>query len=169
MKPIIVILNLLLLGSLAYAQNPDSSRYLQISNEAIATIKLDGYPDFLTVDGNDIWVTNIGKVQKLSVKSKTPILNVDIPDPCGAPVVANVSLWIASCKDKSFFRINHRTGNISAIISLSIADPGGEISLAFGSGSLWVLTESAGTLSRIDPKTNTVKAIIKVNPQINAI
>ena len=83
MKSIIVILNLLFLGSFVIAQNPDTSRYLQISNEAIATIKLDGYPDFLTVDGNDVWVTNIGKVQKLSIKSKIPILNVDIPDPYG--------------------------------------------------------------------------------------
>lgn len=163
MKLFIAVLSLVSLGSLVCAQNQDSSKYLQISHEAIATIKLEGYPDFLASDGNDVWVTNIGKVQKLSVKSKTPVLSVDIPDPCGAPIVAEGSLWIASCKDRSIYRIDHRTGKINAIIPLNISDPRGEISLAFGDGSLWILTDSAGILSRIDPMTNAIKANIKVN------
>jgi virginiamycin B lyase len=163
MKTKTAILTFIIISSTTFAQKPDSIGYLKISKEAIGTIKIDGYPDFLVADGNDVWVTNIGKVQKISAKSKTPILNVAIPDPCGSPIVANGSLWIASCKDKSIYRIDHRTGNVSAIIPLSIADPDGEISLAFGDRSLWVLTDSAGILSRIDPKTNTVKANIKVN------
>ena len=163
MKTISVFLSFILISSTEFAQKPDSLKYLQISNEAIATIKLDGYPDFLTPDGNDVWVTNIGKVQKLSTKSKTPILSVDIPDPCGASIVAEGSLWVASCKDRSIYRIDHRTGKITAIIPINISDLNGEISLAFGAGSLWILTDSAGTLSRIDQKTNTIKANIKVN------
>ena len=164
MKTVSIILNLLFLGSFIFAQNPDSSKYLQISKEAISTIKLDGYPDFLTVDGNDVWVTNIGKVQKLSIKSKIPILSVDIPDPCGASVIGKGSLWLASCKDRSIYRIDHKTGKIIAIVPINISDPDGEISLAFGAGSLWILTDSSGVLTRIDPKTNTIEANIKVNP-----
>jgi Uncharacterized conserved protein len=163
MKTFTTFITFILINSIALAQKADSSKYLQISKEAIGTIKLDGYPDFLAADGNDVWVTNIGKVQKLSAKSKKPVLSVDIPDPCGAPIVAEGSLWIASCKDRSVYKIDHQTGKIKAIISLNISDPGGEISLAFGAGSLWILTDSAGTLSRIDPNTNTIKTNIKVN------
>lgn len=153
-----------MISSTAFAQKTDSLKYLQISNEAIGTIKLDGYPDFLTVDGNDVWVTNIGKVQKLSIKSKIPVLSVDIPDPCGASVIGRGSLWVASCQDRSIYRIDHMTGKIITNIPLNISDPDGEISLAFGAGSLWILTDSSGVLTRIDPKTNTIKANIKVNP-----
>jgi virginiamycin B lyase len=163
-KSVIFALSLTLPCIFVHAQNRDSSKYLQISDEALATIKIEGYPDFLASDGNNVWVTNIGKVQKLSIKSKTPVLSVNIPDPCGAPIVAKGSLWIASCKDKSVYRIDNKTGRINAIIPINISDPGGEISLAFGAGSLWILTDSTGNLSRIDTKTNKIIANIKVNP-----
>jgi virginiamycin B lyase len=163
MKYIIVFLTFILISSSAFAQKTDSSKYLRISDRAIETIKLDGYPDFLAADGNDVWVTNIGKVQKLSANSKTPVLSVAIPAPCGAPIVAEGYLWIVSCKDRSIYKIDHLTGKVNAIIPLNISDPGGEISLAFGDGSLWILTDSAGTLSRIDPISNTIIKNIKVN------
>jgi outer membrane protein assembly factor BamB len=162
MKYIIVFLTFILISSSAFAQKTDSSKYLRISDRAIETIKLDGFPDFLAADGNDVWVTNIGKVQKLSANSKTPVLSVVIPDPCGAPIVAEGYLWIVSCKDRSIYKIDHLTGKVNAIIPLNISDPGGEISLAFGDGSLWILTDSAGTLSRIDPTSNTIIKNIKV-------
>jgi YVTN family beta-propeller protein len=163
MKTITTILSFILISSNIFAQKTDSLIYLQISNEAIGTIKLEGFPDFLAVDGDDVWITNIGKVQKLSAKSKTLTLSVDISEPCGAPIVAEGSLWVANCKDKSIYRINHRTGKIIDIIPINISDPYGEISLAFGAGSLWILTDSEGTLSRINPKTNKIEANIKVN------
>ena len=160
----ILIVILILISSTLIAQNPDSSNFTQISDEAITIIKLDGYPDFFATDGNDVWIMNIGKVQKLSPVSEIPILSVDIPDPCGAPIVGGGSLWVASCKDKTIFRIDHLTGEIIARIPVNIADPYGEISLAFGAGSLWILTDSTGILSRLDSKTNTIQALIKVNP-----
>jgi virginiamycin B lyase len=163
MKTIIIIQTFVLICLTAIPQKTDSLQYLQISNEAVATIKLDGFPDFLASDGNNVWVTNTGKVQKLSAKSKTPILNVAIPNPCGAPIVADGYLWVASCKDRSVYKIDHRTGKINAIIPLNFSDPSGEISLAYGAESLWILTDSTGTLSRIDPKSKKLIANIKVN------
>ena len=164
MKTLSTFLINILACSILFAQNSDTLSFLRISDEAFITIKLDGYPDFLASDGNDVWVTNIGKVQKLSSKSEIPILSVEIPDPCGAPIVGEGALWIASCKDRTIYRIDHLTGEIIACIPVNIADPYGEISLAFGAGSLWILTDSTGILSRLDPKTNTIHANIKVNP-----
>ena len=37
--------------------------------------------------------------------------------------------------------------------------------MAFGAGSLWLLSDSSGLLSRIDAKTNAIKAHIKVKSQ----
>ena len=45
---------------------------------------------------------------------------------------------------------------------LGLADRRGELSIAAGAGSIWLLTDSAGVLSRIDPETNKVTATIPV-------
>jgi virginiamycin B lyase len=162
-KPIFFFIYILLSNSL-FSREYDSLKPTQISAAAIATLKLEGYPDFLTADGNDVWVSNTGKMQKLSVKSKTPVLTVDIPDPCGAPVIGMGSLWVASCKNKSIYRIDSKTGKVIAIIQTNISDPDGEISLAFGAGAVWILSDSAGILTRIDANANAIKASIKVKP-----
>ncbi len=49
-----------------------------------------------------------------------------------------------------------------ATIATGVADPSGELSIAAGAGSIWLLTDSAGTLSRIDPAGNAVVARIPV-------
>ena len=164
MKKSIVFFIYILLSSTLFGQQKDSSKPTQVSTAAIATFKLEGYPDFLTSDGNDVWVSNTGKMQKLSIKSKTPVLTVDIPDPCGAPVIGMGSLWVASCKNKSIYRIDSKTGKVIAIIQTNISDPDGEIGLAFGAGSVWILSDSSGILTCIDANTNSIKANIKVKP-----
>jgi virginiamycin B lyase len=163
MKTICVFLFNLLAFPILIAQPPDSINLIQISDEAVTTIKLDGFPDFFAADGDDVWVTNIDKVQKLTSKNNAPVLSVDIPYPCGAPIVGEEALWVTSCMDKSVYKINHLTGEILAQIPVNIADPYGEISLAFGSGSVWILTDSSGILTRIDPKVNMILANINVN------
>ncbi len=135
-----------------------------LSEKALVTIRLDGYPDFLTADGNDVWVTNINKIQKLSINSSVPVLSVDIPGPCGAPVVAGAFIYVASCKTRSIYKINTRTAVIKKIIPSNIADLSGEISLAYGAKSIWILSDSSGILSRINPRTGNLIATIKVLP-----
>jgi streptogramin lyase len=43
-------------------------------------------------------------------------------------------------------------GNVTATVPLTVAEPLG--TLAWGTGSLWVLSDRKGVLSRIDPATN---------------
>jgi DNA-binding beta-propeller fold protein YncE len=76
--------------------------------------------------------------------------------------VAFGALWVANCTDSSIYRIDLKSQRIAAIIHTGLADPEGELSLAAGAGSIWVLTDSAGVLSRIDPRTNRVVARIDV-------
>jgi virginiamycin B lyase len=164
-KNVTLILICLILASLkASAQQNTSPEHLIISQVAIATYKLAGIPDFLTADGNDAWVLNIDTMQKLSIKYKKPILNVAVPSACGAPVLGFGSLWVASCKKKSVYRINNVTGKIIAKIPTDISDAYGEISLAAGAGSIWILSDSMGILTRIDPNTNTIEKKIQVKP-----
>ncbi len=147
------------------AQQKTLPKYLVISKEAVATYRIAGYPDFLVADGNDIWVSNIDTVQKLSIINSKPILNVAVPTACGAPVIGFGSLWVASCKDKSIYRINRLTGEIIAKIPCTISDANGEISLASGAGSVWILSDSMGVLTRINPNTNKIEKKIEVKPK----
>lgn len=146
-----------------FSQKESSNTELLITNEAFTKIILAGAPDFLAADGDDVWIINSDRVEKLSVKSKKPILSVNIPDACGALIVGFNSLWVASCKEQSVYRVDNKTGKILSKIHCGVADLKGEISLAVGDNSLWILSDSAGILTRINSKTNTIQAKIAVS------
>ncbi len=135
-----------------------------IAKRALATLTIPGNADFLVADGDDVWVTNEGRVEKLRHDSPLPIASVPVPEPSGAMSIAFGSLWVANCRDSSVYRINLTTLEVVSIIHTGLADPEGELSLAAGAGSVWVLTDKRGVLSRISPKTNQVVARIKVAP-----
>jgi DNA-binding beta-propeller fold protein YncE/glyoxylase-like metal-dependent hydrolase (beta-lactamase superfamily II) len=137
---------------------------VNIEKEAKHTITLQGYPDFLASDGDDVWVTNVDMVQKLSASSTKPVLQVAVPGNCGAPVVVFESLWVASCKSNSVVRINSTTGKVIASIACGISDPSGELSLAASEDAIWISSDTRGILSKIDPLTNKVVARIPVKP-----
>src|SRR5258706_599371 len=135
-----------------------------IEKEANHTITLKGYPDFLVPDGEEVWVTNVDFVQKLSATSAVPVLQTKVPGNCGAPVVAFGSLWIASCSTNSVVRVNAATGKVIASIACGVSDPSGELSLSASEDAIWILSDAKGILSRIDPLTNKVVAQIVVKP-----
>ncbi len=135
---------------------------IAIATVAEATLKISGYPDFLAVDGADVWVTNTDVAQKLSTQTSKPILTAVAPGICGAPIVAFGSLWAASCTENTVLRIDTKSGKIIARIPCPVADLQGELSLAAGAGSIWILSDKKGILSRIDPNSNKVVAEIPV-------
>jgi virginiamycin B lyase len=135
-----------------------------IADDAIATLTVAGYPDFLTSDGRAVWTTNEDRVEKLQADRPGPVATVGVPGPCGAMVVADGSLWVASCKDLSVYRLDLASGSVVANIPTGLADPTGELSLAAGAGSIWVLSSAAGILTRIDCASNKVVAEIPVLP-----
>jgi DNA-binding beta-propeller fold protein YncE len=158
-----VFLLLFLLQTFAYCQK-ESLHLSDISKISTAVIKLNGYPDFFAVDSNDVWITNTKKIEKLSADSSKPVLTVEVPEPCGAPIVGFGSLWVANCSDKSIYRIDRNTGQILAKIPTGLASKIGELSLAIGAGSVWVLSDSSGVLTRINPLKNNIQKRIKVKP-----
>jgi YVTN family beta-propeller protein len=135
---------------------------LNIEEESMRTLNLPGYPDFLAADEEDVWVTNRDTLQKLSVDRRTPVIEAYAPGLCGAPVVAFGSVWAMSCTERSLMRFDHLNGKLTARIPCGVVDPAGEFSLAAGMDAVWVLSDSTGVLSRIDPGTNQIVAEIKV-------
>jgi DNA-binding beta-propeller fold protein YncE len=130
----------------------------------VATLVIPGFADFLTADGDAVWTTNEGRVEKLRHDRSSPVASVSMPEPCGAMTIAFGALWVANCTDSSVYRLDLQAQMIAARLETGLADPTGELSLAAGAGSVWVLTDRKGVLSRIDPQTNRVVARIQVAP-----
>jgi virginiamycin B lyase len=128
-------------------------------------VTMPGRPDFITASGNYAWVIDDGnsRIRKITVKNSKPLLTVTIPVACAAPVIAFNAVWVLSCAERKLYKIDMNTGRILAKIATGVADPNGEMSLAAGNGSLWMLSDSSGVLTRINPDTDTVQARVKVN------
>jgi DNA-binding beta-propeller fold protein YncE len=139
--------------------------YFDIRERAVATIVVPGYVDFLAADGRAVWATNTDRVERFEIDQPRPVATVPIPGACGAMVVAYGSLWVASCVGSSIYRIDLVSHLVKAVIETGLADPTGELSLAAGAGSIWVLSSAAGVLSRIDADTNAIVARIDVLPE----
>ncbi len=161
---ILLLLNFLALPFLLFSQKNSVPKELSINSTAVAILKLHGSPDFLAPDGDDVWILNIDRVEKLSAKRKKTVLNVPLPGACGAMIVGFNSLWVASCGKQAIYRIDNRTGKLLSVIPCSISDKDGEIMLAIGDSSLWVLSDSTGVLTRISVKTNKIQTLITVLP-----
>ncbi len=125
-------------------------------------IDVPGFADFLVVDGDSVWATNDGRVERWSRKGK--IAGVAMSKPCGAMAILDGSLWVADCKEKALVRIDTQTAQKIATIPTGLASSG-ELNVVAGAGSVWVASDNvAGKVARVDPATNTVIASITVSP-----
>jgi YVTN family beta-propeller protein len=164
MKVKTICLALITMGNAGYMYGQSSEAVTPIAQRAVATLKLPGFADFLVADGDAVWTTNQGRVEKLQRDHPRPVATVLVPDPCGAMEIGFGALWVANCRDASLYRIDLKATRVTAVIPTGLADPKGELSLAVGAGSVWLLTDQGGVLSRVDPQTNRVSAQIKVAP-----
>ena len=80
--------------------------------------------------------------------------------PCGSLAVAFDTVWAPSCDGGHVSRVSVAHGNVSASLPLPVAEPKGAIAAA--GRSIWLVTDSKGVVSRIDPATNTPVAEIYV-------
>jgi len=135
---------------------------LSFDERALTTLDVPGSADFVALEGDDAWVTNQGRVEKLSAGASAPVAVVPIAEPGGVPAVDFGSLWVADCRNGTLVRVDLASPRVVAAIPTGVADPQGELSVATGAGSVWLLTDAAGVLSRVDPATNQVAARIRV-------
>jgi DNA-binding beta-propeller fold protein YncE len=126
------------------------------------TIAVPGFADFMVVDGDSVWATNRGRVERWSRQGK--LAETAMTRPCGAMAIAAGALWVADCKEGTVNRIDLKTAKLITAIPTGIANPKGELNVVAGAGAVWVASDDAGKIARIDPATNTVIASIAVDP-----
>lgn len=125
-------------------------------------ITVPGFADFLAVDGETVWATNAGKVERWSRQGK--VAEVAMSKPCGAMAILDGSLWVADCKENALVRIDTSTAKKTATVATGLASTG-ELNVVAGAGSVWVASDNkVGKVSRVDPATNKVVATVTVSP-----
>lgn len=167
-KPLVRSLAAVIAASLATAaftddNPPPKDASGPVPDLAENAMKVPGFADFLAVDGDAVWVTNDGRVEKWSPAGLQA--TTDVPRPCGTMAIAAGSLWVANCTGGEVWRINLATAEVEAKIATGLANPKGETNVVAGAGSVWVPSDPAGKLARIDPATNTVTAAVSVVPE----
>jgi virginiamycin B lyase len=101
---------------------------------------------------------HLDKIDVKTNKMADPVAG--LKKPCGGMVSAFGSFWIPGCGDGSLVRIDPKTLKVLATIASGTAEIRG--SLAASADSIWLLTDSKTTLSRIDPDQNAVVGEIRV-------
>lgn len=142
-----------------------------------AVFGIPGVPDWLAIDEH-VWVSNSPKntVHRLDPKTNTVAATIEVgKHPCSGLAVGFGSLWVPNCGDKSgdkivdrnLARVSLKDGKIEATLPFEV--PESEGGLATGAGSVWIMTDRKGTLTRIDPATNKAVAEIYVAPGSYAV
>lgn len=172
--PVVVVLRCVLaIGQTQEAANPAPSsspprgsataeRRSMSALKPDATFQVGGDADWMAVAEDAVWVStgSLNRVTQLKAKDNVIGLKITVDKPCSGLVAGFGSLWVPSCGTHSLVRMDLQTGRIEATIPAAPADSEGCI--AMGAESVWLATGTGGTLSRIDPKNNSVIASITV-------
>ena len=129
-----------------------------------ATWKIGENADWVVIAPDAVWVagTKPDSVQRIDPKTNHIIATVPLPaEACSGLEVAFGSVWVPVCTTPpSMVRVDAKTNRVSATLSVGPAGPEGGI--AASPDSIWLVTDKAGTLSRIDPATNAVRQKVQI-------
>lgn len=126
---------------------------------------IEGIPDWVAVGPDALWFTHhpSNTLNRLDPKTNTIIARIPVGKrPCSGMVYGFDSMWLPHCEEKALYRVSTKDNRVVATIPVSpAASEGG---LTSSKEAVWMLTDSKGILSRIDPKTSRVEAEILTPP-----
>jgi YVTN family beta-propeller protein len=138
------------------------------SNRVVAAIPVGLGPATIAAGEGGVWVVNADErtVSRINPRSRRLVRTIAIPgtDPLGGIAAGAGAVWLtAGSKELSLLRINpsydavDRTGMLGSLSLPTMKSP-----VAVGSGSVWALAGSNGTLAEIDKQTGTASRRIDV-------
>ena len=150
------------------AQNASSSVPRPVPEIQLSRVKPDAtfavaFESGAAMVEDAVWVAQKTPAAVLRIDAKTNAVGKPVPlgkPPCGALAAAFDSLWVPLCDGASIARVDTKSGNVTATMPLPVPRPEG--GLAVSVGSLWVITDLKGVVSRIDPASNTPVAEVYV-------
>jgi len=131
-----------------------------------ATFKIGTDADWVQITDDAVWVASSepASVHRIDPKTNKEVAVVSVPgDPCSGLTFGFGSLWVPLCgKPNSMVRVDAATNQIVATLPVGPAGPEGGI--AASRDSVWIVTDNAGTLIRIDPVSNKVRQRVSIAP-----
>ena len=129
-----------------------------------ATWKIGENADWVVVAPDAVWVagTKPDSLKRIDPKTNQVVATVPLPaEACSGLEYAFGSVWVPVCTTPaSMLRVDAKTNQASATLTVGPAGPEGGITAS--SDSVWLATDKAGTLSRIDPATNLVRQKVQI-------
>jgi virginiamycin B lyase len=130
-----------------------------------ASWKIGEKADWVVIAPDAVWVAGSKPESLKRIDPKTNQIVAIVPLPgeaCSGLEYAFGSVWVPVCTTPpSMVRVDAKTNQISAILGAGPA--GGEGGVAASSDSIWLVTDNVGTLSRIDPATNTIRQKVQID------
>ena len=131
-----------------------------------ATFKIGKTADWVLVTDNAVWVggSKPYSVQRIDPSTDKIVAKVRLPgEACSGLAFGFGSVWVPVCaKPSTLARVDVNTNEMSAI--LPVATAGAEGGITASSDSIWIVTDKKGTLTRIDPRSNSVRQHIAIPP-----
>ncbi|WP_174291343.1 Vgb family protein [Sphingomonas bacterium] len=130
-----------------------------------ATIAIGKTADWVAVTAAGLWVGSTGPNAVSEIDPATNrVTRVELPGrPCAGLAADPTSLWVPLCGPApQLAKVDLATRKLSQVFALGPAGPEGGI--AIGAGSVWLVTDKTGSLSRIDPGSGTVVQTVKLPP-----
>jgi streptogramin lyase len=129
-----------------------------------ATWKIGGTADWVVITPEAVWVAGSkpDSLKRIDPKTNQIVASAPLPaEACSGLEVAFGSVWVPVCTSPpSMVRVDTKTNQVSA--TLATGPAGEEGGLTASSDSIWLVTDKAGTLSRIDPGTNSVRQKVQI-------
>jgi virginiamycin B lyase len=128
-----------------------------------ATIRVGKTADWVAITDDAVWVASTGPfaVHRIDPKTNTQVASVALAgEPCAGLATGFGSLWVPLCTSPATLaRVDLAANRLTAVFAIGPAAPEGGI--ATGAGNVWLITDKAGTLARIDPVAGTIRQIFK--------
>src|SRR5205085_3631930 len=130
-----------------------------------AKFKIGKNADWVAIAADSVWVagTDPYTIQRIDPKTDSIAARIGLPgEACAGLATGFHSVWIPLCgKTNSLARLDMRTNKITV---LPIGPAGEEGGIAVSEDSVWLISDDAGTLNRINPQTNSIRQKISIPP-----
>lgn len=131
-----------------------------------ATLRIGETADWVLVTNDAVWVagTKPYSVQRIDPMTNRIVAKVVLPgEACSGLAFGFKSVWIPVCgKRPTLIRVDAEKNAVIAALPVPAVEAEGGISTS--DDSVWLVTDKNGTLSRIDPSTNSVRQKVSIPP-----
>ncbi|MGA9798210.1 MAG: hypothetical protein WBQ68_04325 [Terriglobales bacterium] len=131
-----------------------------------AVFKVGKDADWVQITDDAVWVASSkpASLHRIDPDTDREVAVIPLPGvPCAGLAFGFESLWVPLCgQPNSIARIDASANRISAILPIGPAGEEGGIATSYD--SVWIVSDDAGTLIRIDPATNEVRKKISIAP-----